>query len=368
MVKSFALMLAITVALAMIITGCTPAQESVVPTGQEAAPTAEAAAPTEEHAAATEPTELKIAIVTDTSLEEPWNTALLAALERVIAERPHGLTVSYDIAENVADPDAARVLRQFLSTGEYGVVIAHAPFVDAVTELRQEYPDVAWLGVGAGWPQGEGNLYFVDIAAYEPAYLTGIIAGMMTKSHVIGAVVGFAYPAPNSAVNAFFDGARSVNPETEGRVTYIDSWWDPAKAREAAAAQIAAGADFIYAERFGPFEAAAEAGDVYAFGHIFDQHELSPDVVISSAVVDFDPYVTYIVDLWWDHVVNGASYNAPAAPVIFYMADGGSHLAPFYVFDEILPADVKSKVDEVKQSILDGSFKVPFNPNQAVSD
>jgi basic membrane protein A len=366
MIKRYAL--AIVVMLAIVMAGCQPAPESAAPTEQEAAPTEPVATPTEEVAAEAEPTELNIAILTDTSLEEPWNTALLAALDRVIAEEPHGLTISYDIAENVADPDAARILRQFLVTGEYAVVIAHAPFVDAVTELRQEYPDVAFLGVGAGWPRGEGNLYFVDVAAYEPAYLCGIIAGMMTESNVLGAVAGYPYPAPNSIVNAFFSGAESVNPEIQRRVTYIESWWDPPKAREAAAAQIAAGADFLYAERFGPFEAAAAAGNVYAFGYLSDQYELSPDVVVTSAVVDFDPYVRYIIDIWWNHVVNGVPYDAPEERVIFYMADGGSHLAPYHSFEEILPEEVRSRVEEVRQTILDRSFEVPFDPEQAVSN
>jgi basic membrane lipoprotein Med (substrate-binding protein (PBP1-ABC) superfamily) len=70
-------------------------------------------------------------------------------------------------------------------------------------------------------------------------------------------------------------------------MAYIESWFDPPKGKQSALAQIAAGADFIYAERFGPFETAKEKGKL-AFGHFVDQNSLAQDIVVSSTIARWD--------------------------------------------------------------------------------
>ena len=81
---------------------------------------------------------------------------------------------------------------------------------------------------------------------------------------MIGAVAAFPFPNVNLPLNGYIEGAKSVNPDVEAKVTYLESWFDPPKGRESAAAQLAAGADFIYAERFGPFEAVSEKQNSFA--------------------------------------------------------------------------------------------------------
>lgn len=337
--------------LALFLVGCGAGQQPTqAPTPADAQPTQASAAPTE----------LKIAIPNQTTMEQPWNSSLVQAVERVAATKPHGLTITYKFFENVAEPDAERVLREFASTGEYGIVISHGVYPDAVGVLKDEFPEILWMGTGAGWEALGGNMYWVDISLYEPAYLTGILAGMMTQTDVIGAVAAFPYPNVNSPVNAYFDGARSVNPEVQTRMAYIESWFDPPKAKESAAAQINAGADVIFAERYGPFEACAEKS-VYCVGYFTDQNELSPDTVLTSPLVLWDPYVKYAIDRWWEHTVDGVPYNAPTEKIVFDMAQGGSDLAPYYKLADVIPPETQAKVAEVKQEILDGTFQVPYN-------
>ena len=59
-------------------------------------------------------------------------------------------------------------------------------------------------------------------------------------------------------MNAFMAGAKEINPKVEFMVTFINSWFDPPKAKEAAFAMIDKGADVMYAERFGVSDAAKE--------------------------------------------------------------------------------------------------------------
>src|SRR5204862_373064 len=68
---------------------------------------------------------------------------------------------------------------------------------------------------------------------YEGRYLTGVIAGKMTKSNILGYVAAFPIPGVLQGVNAFALGARSVNPEAEGRVSRVNSWSGPGSARAA---------------------------------------------------------------------------------------------------------------------------------------
>ena len=78
-----------------------------------------------------------------------------------------------------------------------------------------------------------------------------MVAGKATKSNVIGMVGGYAIPEVNRLMQAFMDGAKSVNPNVKFIVSFINSWYDPPKAKEAAFAMIDKGADVLYAERFG---------------------------------------------------------------------------------------------------------------------
>ena len=94
----------------------------------------------------------------------------------------------------------------------------------------------------------------------ESAYLSGMVAGGMTKTNKIGMVGGFPIPEVNRLMHAFMAGAKETNPKVKFTVTFIDTWYDPPKAKEAAFAMIDQGADLMYAERFGVSDAAKERG------------------------------------------------------------------------------------------------------------
>ncbi|MEA1927424.1 MAG: BMP family protein [Candidatus Auribacterota bacterium] len=317
--------------------------------------------------AADKPKKVNIGIIAISVMEEPWNTALIQSLERVKKEKPEGLDVKWDVvAENVFPPDAERVLNGIAKTGKYDIIWAHSAYADAIEKLAPKYPEILWVFTGAGNKGLGGNAYWMDKFVHESAYLLGIIAGMMTETNIIGAVGAYPYPNINSPVNAYLEGARSVNPATKIKMTYIDSWFDPPKAKEAALAQIASGADFIYAERFGPFEACKEKGK-YAFGHFVDQNSLAPEVVVSSTIALWDGCIKFILNEWWNHETKGTLYNAPKENVFFLMADGGADIAPYHSLGDKIPQPVKDAVDKAHQAIKDGKLKITMNEAKVVS-
>ena len=313
------------------------------------------------------PKDLKIGVVMLTVVEEPFNTMLLQGLERVQAEHPHGLNISWDLSENVPYPDCERVLKNYAKTGKYDIIWFHVSNPEAIKAAAKAYPDTMWVFSASGHKAIGGNAYWCDMYVHEPAYLMGIMAGMMTKTNILGAVAGYPYPQVNLPINAFKAGAKSVNPDVKLKMTYIESWFDPPKAKQSALAQIASGADFIYAERFGPFEACKEKG-ILGFRHWVDQNDMAPEVVLSSAVAFWDPVMNTIIDIWWDHVTKGMPFDAPMTIIQYGMAEGASDIAPYHGLASKVPPEVKKKVEQARADIKAGKLKVPYIDTPAMSD
>lgn len=305
---------------------------------------------------------VNIAVLLPTPIEEAWNSVYIQALDRVVAQAPHGLEVSYKYVESVATADAERVMQGFIDSGDFNVFVFHGgQFGDAAEAITNDNPDKLIVVNGSGFTPMGGNNFHADVWVHEAAYLLGIVAGEMTKTNVIGAIAAYPYPNVNLPLNGFFAGAKSVNPNVKQVVTYIESWFDPPKVKESAAAQIASGADMLYAERLGVFEAAREGG-VYAFGHSSDQASLAPDVVLSSSLYVWDPSIVKFIDIWY---TAKGSYKLAAETFIANMADGGCAIAPLM---SVVPTDVVAKVEAAKASILKGELKVPFIDSMVVSD
>jgi len=329
----------------------------------DAAPatTAAAAATTAAPAATTaveDPTELKIAMIIVSVKEEPWYATYIDAIGRVTDAKPHGLDITLDIFEGVDYADGERIIRDLAASSKYGIILAHSTYSDSVAAVRDEFPDILFSYSGSGNEPLGGNAYWFDVFIHEPSYLAGIIAGMMTETNKISGVAAFPYPNVNGPLNAYIAGARSVNPDIEATATYIESWFDPVTARESAAAQIAAGSDMIYMERFGPLEAVEEADGVYAFGHFNDQHSLNPDLVLTSPIALWDPAFMTMVDAWWAYKTEGTPYDGPMERILFYMPGGGSGLG---TISDSVPADVLAIVEETREKIMSGELVLEIN-------
>ena len=117
-----------------------------------------------------------------------------------------------------------------------------------------------------------------------------MVAGGMTKTSKIGMVGGFPIPEVNRLMNAFMAGAKETNPKVEFMVSFINSWFDPPKAKEAAFAMIDKGADVMYAERFGVSDAAKEKGKL-AIGNVIDTQAQYPETVVASALWHMEPTI-----------------------------------------------------------------------------
>ena len=296
---------------------------------------------------------LKVAAIYTVPVEQQWVSRIDKALKAAQARGE----IEYVFSENVSNADYERVMRGYAEKGSQ-LIVGEAFAVEAAArKVAKDYPKVSFLLGSSGKPQ-EPNFSVFDNFIQEPAYLSGMIAGGMTKTNKIGMVGGFPIPEVNRLMNAFMAGAREVNPKVEFMVTFINSWFDPPKAKEAAFAQIDKGADVLYAERFGVSDAAKEKGK-FAIGNVINTQDKYPDTVVASALWNMEP----TIDLAIKNAKAG-SFKAEDYGPYSTMKFKGSELAPLGTFEKKVPADIVAKVKAAEKAIADGKMVVKVDDGQ----
>lgn len=296
---------------------------------------------------------LKVAAIYTVPVEQQWVSRIDKALKAAVARGE----IDYVFSENVANADYERVMRGYAEKGHTLIVGESFAVEAAARKVAKDYPKVSFLMGSSGKPQAP-NFSVFDNYIQEPAYLTGMIAGGMSKSNKIGMVGGFPIPEVNRLMNAFMAGAKEVNPKVEFMVTFINSWFDPPKAKEAAFAMIDKGADVMYAERFGVSDAAKER-KVLAIGNVINTQDKYPETVVASALWNMEP----TIDLAIKNVKAG-SFKAEDYGIYSTMKYKGSEMAPLGTFEGKVPADLAAKVKAKEQAIRDGKFSVKVDDNQ----
>jgi basic membrane protein A and related proteins len=319
--------------------GCAPAAE-------------EPSEPMEPEPVDTEEDLFSIYAIFSTPAEEPWVSVITAACEKLVEEG----RATFAYTDNLGYAgDFERELRQVCAELQPDLITGDAfGNEEAARRVARDFPEIAFA-FGSGLGPADPNFSVFDNWIHEPAYLLGVIAAHLTETDKIGVVGGMPVPEVNRITNAFIFGVKDYNPDAVVYVTFINSWFDPAAAKEAALAQIEQGADILYAERFGVIEAAAENG-LWVFGQMNDQHELAPDYVLSSSVWNLTPTFEYLVDS-----VNAGFFTAQDLKDFSMMAKGGAYLAPFHGLEDQVPDDLKALISQLEQEILEGVLRVDID-------
>lgn len=296
---------------------------------------------------------MRVAAIYTVPVEQQWVSRIHKALNAAV-ERGE---IIYVFSENVANTDYERVMREYAEAG-MDLVVGEAFAVErAARAVARDYPDVAFL-MGSSFGPSQPNFAVFDNWIHEPSYMAGMIAGHATESNLIGMVGGYAIPEVNRLMHAFMDGARAVNPEVRFLVSFINSWYDPPRAKEAAFAMIDAGADIMYAERFGVADAAVERG-VKVIGNVIDTSADYLGAVLASALWHMEPTIDRALA-----AVESGAFEPIDYGQFSFMAFGGASLA----YDPaLIPAEVLAEVKAVEADILAGLFRVNVNDAEPVS-
>jgi basic membrane protein A and related proteins len=296
---------------------------------------------------------LKVAAIYTVPVEQQWVSRIDKALKAAVARGE----IEYEFSENVANADYERVMRQYAEKGTALVVGESFAVEAAARKVAKDYPKVAFLMGSSGKPQAP-NFSVFDNYIQEPAYLSGMLAGGMSKSNKIGMVGGFPIPEVNRLMNAFMAGAKEVNPKVEFTVSFINSWFDPPKAKEAAFAMVDKGADVLYAERFGVSDAAKER-KVLAIGNVINTQDKYPDTVVASALWNMEPTIDLALK-----TVKAGQFKAEDYGKYSTMKYKGSELSPLGTFATKVPAELAAKVVAREKDIRDGKFTVKVDDGQ----
>jgi basic membrane lipoprotein Med (substrate-binding protein (PBP1-ABC) superfamily) len=301
---------------------------------------------------------IKTAAIYTVPIEQQWVSRIHLAANTA-AERGD---IDYVFSESVANTDYERVMREYAEAGHQLIVGEAFAVEDAARAVARDYPDTAFL-IGSSFQPDPAipNFAVFDNYIQDASYLTGIIAGAMTQKNNIGMVGGYPIPEVNRLMNAFMAGVAEMNPDVRFQVAFIGSWFDPPKAKETALAQIDAGADIMYAERFGVSDAAKERS-ILAIGNVINTQPDYPDTVVASALWHFEPTLDTAIAK-----VQDGSFTADDYGQYSFMKHGGSSLAPLGTFEGKVPAEAMARVAEREKAIKDGSFTVEINDNEPKS-
>lgn len=295
---------------------------------------------------------LSVAAIYTVPVEQQWVSRIHIAANKAV-ERGD---ITYVYSENTSNNDYERVMREYAEAGHDLIVGEAFAVEDAAREVARDYPDKAFLLGSSFLPQDDTpNFGVFDNYIQDASYLSGIIAGAMTKSKNIGMVGGFPIPEVNRLMHAFMAGAREMQPDISFQVAFIGSWFDPPKAKETAFAQIEAGADLLYAERFGVSDAAKEKG-ILAVGNVIDTQADYPETVVASALWHFEPTLDAAIAKAKDGAFKAENYGEYS-----FMKHGGCSLAPLGTFEGKVPEAAMKLVAEREAAIKDGSFTVEIN-------
>lgn len=281
-----------------------------------------------------------------------WNAMANEGMEHL---KKLGVEVAF--SESVSDADVARVMRNYASEG-YPMIWAHSgTYPNAVIEVAKEFPDISFVAITGPGLEFPPNVWKVTHEWEDAYFLAGAMAGLMTKTNVVGQVGGIPIPIYVASMTAFNQGVKYVNPDakTFDPPVFVGDFNDSVGGKKAAAAQIESGADIILSSMdagvFGMIEAAREANKAGKHVRIMtilsDLYDQAPDVVLSSAYMDYPGAVVAVAKKI------AAGEKGGYFPMSW--AQGNARWADLH---GQVPDDVLERLKEIEADIKAGKIKV----------
>ncbi|MCZ4311844.1 BMP family ABC transporter substrate-binding protein [Comamonadaceae bacterium G21597-S1] len=198
--------------------------------------------------------------------------------------------VTASFVENVAEgPDAERVIRDLARQGHRLIFTPSFGYMEPTLAVAREFPDVRFESI-TGYKTAP-NVATANARYYEGRYLAGVAAGRMTKTHVAGYVAGFPIPEVLQGINAFTLGMRSVDPQAQVKVIWLQAWFDPTRERDAAMALMDQDADVLafHTGSNAVMVAAQERGKL-AVAYHSDMRAVAPQAQIVAVTHEWGAY------------------------------------------------------------------------------
>jgi simple sugar transport system substrate-binding protein len=260
-------------------------------------------------------------------------------------EEHFGDAVETIYLESVSEgPDTERAIRMMIQEGADIIFTTSFGFMDPTLRVAKENPDV-YFEHATGFKRHD-NMSTYGLRLYQARHVQGVIAGLMTKTNKICYVAAFPIPEVIREINTYYLGAKSVNPNVDIDIIWVNTWYDPGKESQAAEVMIADGCDMVaqHTDSPAPLQAAQKAG-VLGFGQASDQIKFAPKAQLTATIDNWGPY--YIKKV--QQVIDG---NWQVEDYFGHMNEGAVGMADF----TNMPPEVKAKAQEVKDAISNGEY------------
>jgi len=269
---------------------------------------------------------------------------------RKAMEAALGAQVKTSVVEAVAEgADSERVMRDLAAQGHALIFATSFGYLEPALRVASEFPNVKFEQ--AGGYKTAANLNTYNARFYEARYLAGLLAGKTSQSGVAGYVAGFPVPEVVQGINAFTIGMREANPRAQVKVVWLNTWFDPAREREAAQTLVNQGAD-VLTNHSGSTAVAQTAEDnfrakgVHVIAYQSDMRAFAPNAQLSAITMEWGGYYTAVAK-----AVQAGTWKP--TPVWGGMKDGMIALAPF---NASVPKDVAALVDAKRRAIVAGTL------------
>ncbi|GHF64056.1 BMP family lipoprotein [Seohaeicola zhoushanensis] len=262
---------------------------------------------------------------------------------------------TYREIEMQSEAQREQALRRFAESGANPIVTMGFAMADPLSAVAPDYPDTKFVVIDVNWLDLP-NVRQVSFAEHEGSYLVGMLAAMASKTGTVGFIGGMDVPLIRHFGCGYAQGAKAVNPDVKIVAnmtgTTPAAWNDPVKGSELTKAQISQGADVIYAAAggtgVGVLQTAADEG-ILSIGVDSNQNHLHPGKVLTSMLKRVDVAV---------YEAMTAGENVETGVFTMGLKEDGVG----YAMDEnnaaLVTDEMKTKVEEAKAKIIDGSLKV----------
>jgi len=278
-------------------------------------------------------------------------------MQRNLGLKDSQIIRKYNVFE--ADQVAAQAaMRDCIAEGANVIIATSFRYMEICEELAEVFPSVIFVHA-MGYKYNDRNFTNYSMRLYHARYLSGIVAGLQTKTGKIGyvAAMGNDSSEVTGGINAFAIGVEEVNPEASVYVQITYNWYDPMGEANAANALIAAECDVIAAHCDTPApQIAAQSAGVWGIGYNIDTSAYAPDAVITSVVLNWGAYYTMLVE----SIIDGTFTTEPH----FYgIAEGVVDITP--PNEKITEPGIKAALETARRRFKDGFnvFDGPLHTN-----
>ncbi len=275
---------------------------------------------------------------------------------RQAVEKAYGDKVEVTYMESVKyGPDAERAIRGLANEGMDIIFATSFGYMEPMLKVAKEFPNIKFEHA-TGYKTND-NMSVYSGMFYQGRYVQGVIAGHMSKSGKAGYIASFPIPEVVRGINAFYLGAKSVNPDFDIDVIWVNSWYDPVKEGNAAKVLISEGADIITQHTDSPAALqVAEKQGVYAFGQASNMYQFAPKAQLTAILDDWAPYyikrVGQVMDGSWKKTDTWGD-----------MKSGMVKMAPY----TNMPDNIALIAKDIEKKVMNGEID-PFNGKYSVGE